>query len=234
MKIAGMQPYFLPYLPYFQLISSVDRFIVYDDVQYIQRGWINRNRFLKDGKDAYFTLCLQKSASNTKICDKLLVPDYEKDFSRIVKLFEQSYKRAPYYKQNFEVIRQIFIFQGNNLSKFITNSLKIMCAYLDINTEILISSELGIGTDLKGTERVIKICKELSGDICINSIGGVNLYSKETFREQGIELMFLKSNEIRYRQYQEDIFIPDLSVVDLLMFNDKDQVKQYLNEYTLI
>jgi hypothetical protein len=232
MKIAIMQPYFLPYIGYFQLINAVDKFILYDIVNFIKGGWINRNRIIVSGTDYMFSIPLIKASPNKNIAD-IYIKDDPKWKSQLLKTIEQNYKKAPYFEQIFSLFTSIIQKEESNLSKFILNSLKLINSYLDINTEIIPSANKYKFNQLKGAEKVIQICKQENADTYINAINGRELYDKEMFKEQDISLFFIKSQVIDYKQFKNK-FIPNLSILDVLMFNSREQVKEFLNKYELV
>jgi len=229
MKIAIMQPYFFPYIGYFQLINAVDKFVLYDDVNFIKQGWINRNRILLNNKDFFLTLQLS-GASSFKRINEIKIGN-NKD--NLLKTIEQAYKKSPYFDKVFSIFESVLKNPETNLAVFLEYSIKTINNYLDIPTEILISSQINKKNELKGQEKVIEICKKLNTDDYINSFGGMELYSKENFLDQNIHLKFLKTNEIKYNQFNNE-FVPFLSIIDILMFNSKEEVKGFLNKYTLI
>lgn len=234
MKLGIMQPYLFPYLGYFQSINAVDKFVIYDDVQFIKGGWINRNRILINGKDSMITVRIKKDDFRLNINERYLVDNYEYENNKILKSIELAYSKAPYFKEIIKLIKDIFNFKEKNLSEFIINSIIEICCYLDINTEIIISSKLNKDNTLENQSKVIHINKMLGADTYINAFGGINLYSKEIFKKNEIDLFFLKMNDIDYEQFNQSEFIPNLSIIDVLMFNSKDQVKKMLNEYELV
>lgn len=233
MKIAIMQPYLFPYIGYFQLIHAVDLFVIYDDVQFIKRGWINRNKLLVNGKEHLFTFSLQKSPRNTNINEKIFSSDNNYEKIKFLQLIEYNYKKAPFFNEVYPIIQRIMSCNDQNLCSFIYNSLMIICDYLEIKTRFIFSSQINKDDSLKGEERIISINKSLHSSCYINPIGGVELYSKSRFKQEGIDLYFLKPKPIQYKQFNSD-FIPWLSIIDVLMFNSKDTVRTFLDEYELI
>lgn len=229
MIVAIMQPYFFPYLGYFQLMAAVDRFILYDDVNYIKQGWINRNRILINNQAHYLTLDLQGASSFKKINEVGL----SFNASKLLKTIKQAYGKAPFYQETFPLIDKILFFEQNNLAAFVINSIREISAHLAIKVKIHVSSELNVGSDKSGQERVIEICRFFQATKYINAIGGKELYSKEIFRENGITLKFINSNFVRYQQFDHE-FVPFLSIIDVMMFNAKEQVTDLLQQYTLI
>lgn len=228
-----MQPYLFPYIGYFQLINSVDEFVIYDNIQYTKKGWINRNRILVDNKDQLLTIPLQKDSDYLNIIDRKIAGSWVEDRKKLVNVLKSSYSKAPYFKEAFELIQECLLCDKNNLFEFILNSLNKINLYLEINTPIITSSTLNIDHNLKSQDKVLAICNSQQANTYINAIGGVNLYNKEIFKNKNINLNFIKSEKIEYKQFTEN-FIPWLSIIDVLMFNPKEKIKEYLNNYTLI
>ena len=229
MKLGIMQPYFLPYLGYWQLMNVVDTYVVYDDVAYIKGGWINRNNFLVQGKAKLFTFSLD-SAGSFKLINEISIKD---DFSNFKKLLQFNYSKAPYFSDCMNLVEQIISYDRTNLGKFLYNSIKLVAEYLDFNTNILLSSEIQKENSLKGKDKVIHICKLFGADEYYNAIGGQDLYDKNEFAKNGIKLAFVKTNIIPYKQFKND-FVPGLSIIDILMFNSKSQVKEMLADFELV
>jgi hypothetical protein len=233
-KIAIMQPYLFPYIGYFQLIHDVDLFVIHDDVQYIKGGWINRNRILVNGGEEYlFTFSLQKSSSSAKINERFFSKEIKNEKLKFLRMIEHSYKRAPFFYNIKPIIQDIMDYEQRNISDFISYSLKVICEYLEIKTPFIYSSCIDKNDNLKGEARVIDINKSLHSTCYINPIGGVELYSKSRFKQEGIDLYFLKPKLIHYKQFNSD-FVPWLSIIDVLMFNSKDTIRTFLDEYELI
>lgn len=224
-----MQPYFLPYIGYFQLIKSVNQFIIYDDVNYIKQGWINRNKILVNGKIFIFNLNIS-DASSYKHINHLQIGNNKK---KLHKTISEGYVKAPFYNEIIGLVEKVFSFETNSLSALIINSIQLICEFLEINTKLLISSELAKDNNLKGETKVISICKILGARVYINSIGGLELYSKDHFKAEDIELFFLKPGKIEYRQFN-NLYVPNLSIIDVLMFNSKKQVIEMLDNFELI
>lgn len=229
MTIAIMQPYLFPYIGYWQLINAVDTFVIYDDVNYINKGYINRNSILSNGKSQQFTLELI-GASQNKLINEIEVGN---NLKKLLKTIEMSYKKAPYFDNIFLIIEDIFNQEEKNLAKFIGYSLQKIANYLDIDTKFIYSSHIEKDNTLKAQDKIIDICKKLEARVYINSIGGQELYNKEKFKEENIKLNFLKTQFIEYKQFKND-FVPSLSIIDILMFNSKDEIKNMLNRYELV
>lgn len=228
-----MQPYFFPYIGYFQLINAVDKFIVYDNIQFTKKGWINRNRILQNGKDEYITIPLKKDSDYLNIVQREWAQTDEVEKQKLIRRIKESYRKAPQCQTVIPLIEAIINFNDKNLFLYLLNSLTTLCGYLDITTEFVVSSTLPIDHTLKSEEKVLALCKNIGATQYINPIGGLSLYSKEVFAQNNIKLSFIKSNNIDYPQFK-NAFVPWLSIIDVMMFNDKDTVKGYLNnEFTL-
>ncbi len=231
--IGGMQPYLFPYLGYFQLINAVDVFVISDDVQYIKGGWINRNRIQSNRKPLLFTFGIKKDKMTKNINQRSYSEDtYNSTRDKFLRTLFHSYHKAPYFKEVNELIAEILSYEDHNVSGFNTNSLRILCNYMNINTRFKLSSSLKKDEGLTGQDAVIAINKILDSHCCINAIGGLELYSSKRFEENGIQLKFIKMNEIEYRQFNEH-FIPNLSIIDVLMFNSEEEVEELLKSYEL-
>jgi hypothetical protein len=226
-----MQPYFLPYIGYWQLLAAVDCFVVYDNIQYAKRGWINRNRFLRHGTDALFTLPLKKGSDFLNVADRSIADDF--DPATLLNPLAAAYRKAPFFGTVFPVIEAIVTAAPRNLFEYLYNSLVTTAHYLEIRTPIVVSSTVSIDHGLKAERKVLALCKALGATRYVNFIGGRELYAESTFAEQGIELKFIQSRPISYRQYG-DPFVAGLSIVDVMMFNSKDVVRGMLGECDLV
>lgn len=231
MKLAIMQPYWFPYIGYWQLINAADVFVLYDNIQYTKKGWINRNRFLQNGKYETFTIPLVKDSSYLDICKRKVSDIYDR--KKILSQLENAYSKAPYRKEIMPLLNKIINFEENNLFKYIHNSIVELTKYMDIDTNLLISSSLDIDHNLKKQDKVIGICKYLNADTYINPIGGIELYNDKDFKKSGIELKFLQPGYVEYKQFDND-FVPWLSIIDVLMFNELNSIRNMLNKFSLI
>ncbi len=227
-----MQPYFCAYIGYYQLINSVDKFVICDNMQYTKKGWFNRNRILDNGTDRMFTIPLKKDNRYLNANLRYLADNSITERMRILKQIQSLYKKAPFFSQNYPLFRRLFIQENNNLFDFIHFSVIELCSIFDIKTQIILSSSLDIDQELKSQDRIIEMCKYLKTDTYINAIGGKELYDKESFNKEGIDLKYIRTKKIEYDQFDHD-FVPWLSIIDILMFNDIEKVKGYLNEYEL-
>jgi hypothetical protein len=227
-----MQPYFLPYIGYFQLISAVDKFVVYDNIKYTKKGWINRNRMLLNGKDVTFSLPLKKDSDYLNVVQRELSTEFDR--AKLLNQFKGAYGRAPYFGECLPLLERVLGFEGNNLFRYIRHALTEICAHLEIDTDIRISSSVDIDHDLRGQQKVLALCKSACAKTYVNPIGGTDLYSRDDFRESDLDLKFIKSKPLEYSQFGKP-FVPWLSIVDVLMFNSLGTIKTFItNNYDLI
>lgn len=232
MKLGIMQPYFFPYIGYWQLLAAVDKYIIYDDVNFIKGGWINRNRILNGKNVQYFNVQME-GASSFKHINQINVQKNDVYVEKSKKTLWNAYHKAPFFESAFPVITDILDCEEINLAKYLEYSIKAVCRYLNINTEILDSSQIEKNSFLKGEEKVIDICKHMGANKYYNAIGGKDLYNFSNFKSQGIKLLFLQPGEIEYNQ-GTGAFIPNLSIIDVMMNNSVEKIYEFLNNYVLI
>ena len=229
MKVGIMQPYFLPYIGYFQLINAVDKYVIYDDVQYIKGGWINRNYILLNYERFLINLLLSGASSNKTINNI----EVQSNQSKLIKTIENAYKKAPMFEKVFPLFLMLMEYKEKNLGLFIGNSILELCRYLSIETELVYSSDIEKDNTLKAQDKVLHICKLLGANNYLNAIGGQILYNKEDFKKQGIVLQFLDTTIKPYQQLNNE-FVPYLSIIDVLMFNSVEEINEMLSDYSLV
>ena len=233
MKLAIMQPYFLPYIGYFQLIHAVDQFVVYDNIQFTKKGWFHRNRFLVNGEDRMFSVSLRKDSDYLDVVDRELADGFDRESKKIVRRIEASYRKAPHYGDVMPLVEACFQRRSKNLFRFIYESLELVTQYLGIHTEMIIASAVDIDHTLTSQDKVLAICEKLHANTYVNTIGGQNLYEPHAFESRGIDLRFIKTKPIEYDQFDRK-FVPWLSIVDVMMFNSKEKIGDYLQHYDLV
>ena len=217
MKIAVMQPYFFPYMGYFQLIDKVDIFVIFDDVNYIKGGWINKNRILQNGNLINITLPVQKASQNRKINQHLRCID-KNVLEKLKKKIRLSYSKAANFNEVFPLLCQIIDYPETNLAKYLTNSLKVISAYLGLKTQFIYSSELSNHDDWDNAQdRIIDICKMLRGTEYWNLPGGKLIYSEKKFLEDELTLNFISPDLHIYSQLNSQGFIKGLSIIDVIL-----------------
>ncbi|MFM0282482.1 WbqC family protein [Paraburkholderia sediminicola] len=228
MKLAIMQPYLFPYLGYFQLVAAADKFVFYDDVNYIKNGWINRNRLLLGNTVRYITVPLAGASPSRKINEVEVLPR-ERWLRKMLEAIRHAYARAPHYARVSELVGDTLSSATTDISTLASLSVIETSRYLQINTDFVPSSALYGNAGLNGADRVLDICMTEKADAYVNLPGGQALYERKDFDSLGISLGFIQPNLRPYRQF-DDTFHPGLSIVDALMFNSADQVKAMLTE----
>lgn len=227
-----MQPYFFPYIGYFQLMLHSDVFVLYDDVQYSKGGWINRNRILADGAPSWITLPVLNAPLRMHINQRRYRLE-NMDTQRIVRQIKAAYRKAPQFSSVFLLVQDIMTFRDSNVAAFNANLIRRIAAHLGIHKQILLSSTLDEDSRVSGGERVIHICKVLKATHYVNPIGGTRLYLGEHFAKHQIILNFLEPVPAPYPQFGEG-FVPFLSIIDVMMFNSVNEIKTILNQFKLL
>jgi len=229
-----MQPYLFPYLGYFQLIDAVDKFVICDDVQYIKGGWINRNNLLVNNNQHLFTFSVEQGKQDKAINERYYcIKAFNTELQKFYSILIRTYKKAPHFDEVFQLINKTFEYTDLNVGEFNSNTIKGICNYIGIDTELIKSSKIKKDSCLKRECKVIEINKILKATDYLNAIGGTKLYCKDTFEKSNIKLSFIKTLDVEYRQFNNE-FIPNLSIIDVLMFNSKNEVKRLLNQYELV
>jgi hypothetical protein len=227
-----MQPYFFPYLGYFQLIEAVDNFVHYDDVNYIKRGWINRNRVLINGAPSYLTVPIDSASQNVAI-NKTLTDESQQWRTKTLKQMELSYRRAPQFESAIEIFKEVVFSPVGSISELGIRSVEMVVDYLGIKVQFHRSSSFNmLDRGLDRQERLVELSKKIDCDEYINPEGGQDLYDSEYFNQRGINLKFLYSKCPEYVQFKDE-FVPALSILDVLMFNSKEQILEQLGSYQL-
>lgn len=230
MVLAAHQPYFIPYLAYWQMINAVDLFLIADDYAFMKQGWINRNRILINGKPNYFRIEVDGQSSYRYINETMLLPINAEDK---LKTIYMAYHKAPYYSAGVRLMEDIFSFPDLNLSNFLSNSIYRVCEYLDITTPIGFTSQVPGNCSLRLEERIYDFCKAHNADVYVNAVGGQALYHFDEFRKHGIKLRFINCHHPEYKQFAGP-FIGQLSILDAIMFNSKDELQTMLEQYSFI
>lgn len=240
MKIGIMQPYLFPYIGYFQLMELVDIYVIADEVQYIKQGYMNRNFLLPASHDEEkhrFTFSVQKDNRDKLVKERSFSGKLETEREQLLCYLNAVYRNAPYYRQTMEVLNKILFYEDRNVSKYLSNSIMKLAEYLGITTEIHIQSEIpdeGIHRQCQDrNDRIFAIAQYFGANHYINSIGGLALYRKEAFLTHALKLSFIKRGGIRYRQFTE-VFVPDLSIIDVMMFNSVEEIQVLLQNYEFV
>nr|WP_276207519.1 WbqC family protein [Wenzhouxiangella sp. XN201] len=228
-----MQPYFLPYLGYWQIMNYVDTFVVYDDIQFTKKGWIHRNRYLNNGKDRFFTLPLKKDSDYLDVRDREISTNWPRDKQKLYNKIKGAYATAPFFNEGMTVFNRCIQCESQNLFTFLLHSIHVIKSVLDITSNIVTSSNIGSTKHLKGQSRVIEICRKVGADEYLNPIGGKELYNREAFEADGIALIFHEVGEVSYKQLNS-AYVRNLSIIDTIMFNGINGTKALLPAFRLL
>jgi hypothetical protein len=231
MTLGIFQPYFLPYIGYWQLMSMVDCFIVYDNIEYTKKGWINRNRFLQGGEPVYFTVPLKKGSDYLTVAERQVADDFDRD--KLLRTLAGSYRKAPHFDAVFPVIDRIVQAPFGNLFEYLQHSLSEMARFLEIATPMVVSSTIAIDHTLRSEQKVLALCKAMGADRYVNPVGGQALYTPAAFAAEGVQLDFMSPKPVTYSQFG-DPFVANLSILDVLMFNSQATVRQMLSEVDVV
>lgn len=230
MILGANQPYFLPYIGYWQLIHASDYFLIGDDYQYRPRSWISRNRILLQGKPAWFGLEVENTGS-FRLCTELRRAPVNR--KKKLNILYDAYHRAPCYGDGIRLMEEILDCEETVLSEYLLHSIRCICSYLGITTPIGRTSDLEGNRVYRREERIYDMCRRLGADTYINPIGGMGLYDFDRFREHGIRLQFLQPDRIVYSQ-RGNTFVENLSILDVIMFNSREEIRNMLDCFTLI
>jgi hypothetical protein len=183
-----MQPYFLPYIGYFQLINYADIFVVYDDIQFTKKGWINRNVIPTKSGLLKFTVPCKASGEKSLIVEKTISSDFNR--KKFLKRLLSELKNGANQTENVEeLLTRIVMYEESNLFRYLFHSITEIACHLKVsNDKLLISSSLGDFTHLRSQERVLAMCKTLNASKYVNPISGSHLYQREAFERENIEL----------------------------------------------
>ncbi len=233
LRLAVMQPYLFPYMGYFQLVHAVDRFVIYDDVNFIKQGWINRNNILVNGTTHRFAIPINGLSSFTAI-NEVLIDErlYGTWRSKFMKTLAQAYSKAPQYKETIVLVDHVLDPAASHIGQLALGSIKAVALHLGIDSTIVPSSSKYNNTDLKAQERILDICRLEGASHYVNAQGGSSLYDRTVFSAHGYKLSFLQPGLPAYQQGSAS-FVPGLSIIDVLMFNAPDRVRSMLNEFEL-
>ncbi len=223
-----MQPYFFPYIGYFQLIAHSDVFVFHDDVQYIKEGWLNRNRILDSkGNAVWITLPVEAASHKLSINNRTYLR--RENAGRILRKIENAYFSAPQFGEVFPLIHKMMEFAEPNVASFNINLVETVSAHLGLRTRFVRSSGIPGLAGLTGQARVVEICKRLGAARYVNPIGGTALYKAEAFRDSGLALSFLETAiEPRPGSF------PYLSIIHTLLTESDTAIPGLIGRYRII
>jgi hypothetical protein len=224
-----MQPYLFPYLGYYQLAVAADRWVFHDDVMYIKQGYINRNSILVNGAAHRFSVPIREQSDSRAINEHYAIPPFDK----ILRIIDQAYAKAPNFSRVFPIVASVLDGRETNIARIAGTSLHAVLDYLGIGIQASWSSAFSGHQHLKAQDRVLAICRTMVASEYVNPIGGIKLYDEAAFATRGIRLRFHHMRSVSYHQGNFP-FVPNLSMIDVLMHNDPDRVKSLLRECDLV
>lgn len=250
MRLAAMQPYFFPYIGYFQAMAAVDRYVLYDRLTYIPKGFVHRNRFLMAGQGAHwFGAALRAKSSNILISD-ICVADDMQWRRRVRRMLGESYRRSPQFETVFPLVEAVLDLPDDRLARINAASIAAVRDYLGIGCELVpdASGYAGVEAELaalyadgapqpgigRKVMRALKLCARDGADIFVNAIGGRDLYDPALFARHGIDLWFVQSDLPEYPQFNSRSFVPGLSILDMLFNCSRDHARDLLARYRLV
>lgn len=234
MKLAIMQPYFLPYAGYFSLVKNADKWIFNDEVQMIHKGWVERNRILKQyGGWHYIRMPLVKHKYTTLIKD-IRIRTHEDWQRKILAQLGHYRNKAPYYYQVISFLNEVFKEKFDSLTHQNAYILQKTCAYIGFEMKYEILSEMNIDCSKINApdDWSLNICKVLGYDHYLNPILGKSFYDRKKYKENGVQLDFIRLNEPPYEQFNDE-FVGGLSIIDIMMFNSPEKINKMLDDFTL-
>ncbi|ULC60556.1 WbqC family protein [Flaviramulus sp. BrNp1-15] len=233
MKLGIMQPYFFPYLGYFSLIDATDFWVVFDEVQFIRHGWVERNRVQNsDGGWQYIKVPLVKAPRQNLIKDTFIRFN-ENWESKILAQLTCYKKKAPYYNQVINLLEKIFEKKNKDITSLNILVLKKVCEYIgmEFNYDVFSQTEMDFSSTIKKPgDWALQISKYYEASTYVNPYGGIDIFDRENFQKEGIGIKFLKNNLDIYNQRNKK-FEPGLSIIDVLMFNSPKETKKLIESY---
>jgi len=227
MILAVMQPYLFPYIGYYQLAYHSDKFIFYDDVNYIKNGYINRNSILTKNGRQLFTIPVNKASSFTKINEL----EFNDNVKKVLTSLYQAYSKAPYFSQIYPIVEEILNSANRNVANIASNSIIEVFKYLNVDLSYAFSSSLEYDRSQSAKDKLYQLCNIYNADHYTNTIGGQALYDKSEFLEQNIKLQFIKSQSFNYKQFNSNEFEANLSMIDVLMNISPEEIITLLGMY---
>lgn len=222
MIVAVMQPYFFPYLGYYQLAESVDHFVFLDDANFIRRGHIHRNRILLDGQPFRFVLPVCGASQSSRINQLWFSGDHR----RFLQQLRHAYHSAPFFEGIYSLIESICQQSQQNVAQVCADSITRVFDYL--GKPLQVSRASSVNSQKRGQERILELCRYWHAEVYHNASGGRHLYDQATFNDQGIELRFVRGFFPDYCQVGRQQFVSELSMIDVLMNNSIESVNQML------
>lgn len=228
-RVAVLQPYLFPYLGTFQLARQVDRFVCFDDVAFIKKGYIHRNAVLLDGAAHAFTAPVKNASQNRTIAEH----DYVGEWQPLLALLQRAYAKAPQFEPVFDFVQRVLLHADENVARKNARSMAAVFAYLGLPFEHGFSSAHALPAELRASARVRAVCRAEGATTYINPTGGRALYDAADFERDGMALRFCAMRPVQYPQ-PSPAFVPFLSMLDVLMHCPREQVIALLDDCDLV
>lgn len=209
-------------------MHAADTFVFLDDVNFIKKGFINRNSILLNRQAHQLSLPVNKISQNKRINEHTV----RNDDTSILTTLKHAYARAPYYENVAPLLANMISYKEANLSYYLAHQLQSICEYLGIKCRFLFSSRLDKDPSVKGQDKIIALCKNLQTSHYINANGGKHLYEPQAFAQANIQLNFINPLMPKYQQYG-NTFVNNLSIIDAMMFNSKEELSALAGQYLI-
>lgn len=227
-----MQPYFFPYIGYYQMAAAVERFLIYDDVNFINRGYINRNRLLVNGKEWYFTVPLSGASQNKLIKDVTIdMTGWERWKKGFLRTVDMNYNKALNYQVGRELLEEILMLTDDRITSLAQRSVQLLLERLGRSVHFQRTSEMGLRTDIRFEERLMHICEQERIRYYIQAQGGTVLYSSQRWQDHGLSLQFIRPTSMEY--VRNGPFMPGLSMLDAILHVPFQELDPLLDRYEL-
>ena len=221
MRIAILQPGYLPWLGFFDQLWRSDRFVIYDDVQYTRRDWRSRNRIKTPKGELWLSVPIVNRGRFHQLINEAEI-DYSQNWThKHLGTITNSYHRTPYFEKYYPKLAEVFNLKPKYLLELDMSLIHICADWLNINAEIIFSSKLNISGN--STERLVKICQHLKATHYLTGNAAKDYLDESMFSKANIELEYHDYKHPFYKQLYPP-FIPYLSIVDLLFNHGQDSL----------
>ena len=221
-----MQPTYLPWLGYFDLIDRADVFVFYDDVQVVKRSWGVRNKVKTANGPVFLSVPIDKDKHRNERTFFNAQLDYSQNWvEKHLETFRLNYKKASFFEEIFSLLENELIKKPKFLAELNISLIKAIIKFLELNTELRISSEMN-NLSGKKENRLIQICERIDADKYLSPQGSSQYIEAEKpggeFSETEIDLYYQNFVHPTYPQLWGD-FVSHLPIVDVLMNCGKEE-----------
>ena len=205
------QPDFMPYLGFFDRLLKADIYVIFDNVQYTRRAWMNRDKIKTKKGEGWLTVSTQKAPQDTPINRILLAEGSWREDN--LNLLRTNYRNSPFFHEIMPSIEELYKFPGTRMMDFNLASIQMLMQFFDIQIETVLASSLE--PQGKNNTMIIDIMKKLGYSRYLSGVGARDYFVPELYEQAGIEVIWQDFKHPVYPQ-QYDGFIPYLSSIDLL------------------